>query len=148
HPTLQQITDDISRPMEGMPGKGWFACFGVALLGLTSLLVSVSYLFYTGIGAWGLNNSVGWAFDITNFVFWVGIGHAGTLISAVLLLFRQQWRTSINRSAEAMTIFAVMCAGLFPLIHLWRPWDAFFIFPYFPNQRGPSWVNFRSPLVW
>jgi len=91
---------------------------------------------------------VGWAFDITNFVFWIGIGHAGTLISAILLLFRQRWRTSINRSAEAMTIFAVMCAGLFPLIHMGRPWDAFFIFPYFPNQRGPLWINFRSPLVW
>ena len=104
--------------------------------------------FAKGIGIWGLNNSVGWAFDITNFVFWVGIGHAGTLISAILLLFRQQWRTSINRSAEAMTIFAVMCAGMFPAIHMGRPWDAFFIFPYFPNQRGPLWVNFRSPLVW
>jgi molybdopterin-containing oxidoreductase family membrane subunit len=100
-----------------------------------------------GIGIWGLNNSVGWAFDITNFVFWIGIGHAGTLISAILLLFRQRWRTSINRSAEAMTIFAVMCAGIFPAIHMGRPWLAFFIFPY-PNQRGPLWVNFRSPLVW
>ena len=108
----------------------------------------VTYLFAKGIGIWGLNNAVGWAFDITNFVFWIGIGHAGTLISAILLLFRQKWRTSINRSAEAMTIFAVMCAGLFPLIHMGRPWDAFFIFPYFPNQRGPLWVNFRSPLVW
>jgi molybdopterin-containing oxidoreductase family membrane subunit len=108
----------------------------------------VAYLFAKGIGIWGLNNSVGWAFDITNFVFWIGIGHAGTLISAILLLFRQKWRTSINRSAEAMTIFAVMCAGMFPLIHMGRPWNAFFIFPYFPNQRGPLWVNFRSPLVW
>jgi molybdopterin-containing oxidoreductase family membrane subunit len=108
----------------------------------------VGYLFAKGIGIWGLNNAVGWAFDITNFVFWIGIGHAGTLISAILLLFRQKWRTSINRSAEAMTIFAVMCAGLFPLIHMGRPWDCFFIFPYFPNQRGPLWVNFRSPLVW
>ena len=107
----------------------------------------VTYLVAKGIGVWGLNNSVGWAFDITNFVFWVGIGHAGTLISAILLLFRQTWRTSINRSAEAMTIFAVICAGLFPAIHLGRPWDAFFIFPY-PNQRGPLWPNFRSPLVW
>src|SRR5471032_2830247 len=107
----------------------------------------VGYLFFKGIGIWGLNNSVGWAFDITNFVFWVGIGHAGTLISAILLLFRQQWRNSINRSAEAMTIFAVMCSGMFPLIHMGRPWDAFFVFPY-PNQRGPLWVNFRSPLVW
>src|SRR4051812_37735901 len=131
-----------------MPGKGWWICFGIAVLALLNLLGAVSWLFYKGIGIWGLNNSVGWAFDITNFVFWVGIGHAGTLISAVLLLFRQQWRTAINRSSEAMTIFAVMCAGLFPLIHMGRPWDAFFIFPYFPNQRGPLWVNFRSPLVW
>jgi molybdopterin-containing oxidoreductase family membrane subunit len=99
----------------------------------------------TGIGIWGLNRTVGWAFDITNFVFWIGIGHAGTLISAILLLFRQQWRTSINRSAEAMTIFAVMCAALFPLIHMGRPWLAFFVLPY-PNSRGPLWVNFRSPL--
>ena len=107
----------------------------------------VTYQITTGIGVWGLNKSVGWAFDITNFVFWVGIGHAGTLISAILLLFRQQWRTSINRSAEAMTIFAVMCAALFPLIHMGRPWLAFFVLPY-PNSRGPLWVNFRSPLLW
>jgi molybdopterin-containing oxidoreductase family membrane subunit len=148
NPSLKQITDEIAQPMEGRPGKGWWICFGFAFLGLLDLLACVSWLFAKGIGVWGLNNSVGWAFDITNFVFWIGIGHAGTLISAILLLFRQQWRTSINRSAEAMTIFAVMCAGLFPLIHMGRPWDAFFIFPYFPNQRGPLWVNFRSPLVW
>jgi molybdopterin-containing oxidoreductase family membrane subunit len=147
-PSLHRITSDIARPLEGRPGRAWWLCFGIALLGLCDLGVSVGWLFYKGIGVWGLNNSVGWAFDITNFVFWIGIGHAGTLISAILLLFRQQWRTSINRSAEAMTIFAVMCAGLFPLIHMGRPWDCFFIFPYFPNQRGPLWVNFRSPLVW
>jgi molybdopterin-containing oxidoreductase family membrane subunit len=147
HPTLAQITDDVARPLEGKPGRGWWICFGIALLGLADLVVMVTVTIAKGIGVWGLNNSVGWAFDITNFVFWVGIGHAGTLISAVLLLFRQQWRTSINRSAEAMTIFAVMCAGLFPAIHMGRPWDAFFIFPY-PNQRGSLWVNFRSPLVW
>jgi molybdopterin-containing oxidoreductase family membrane subunit len=108
---------------------------------------AVSYQIATGIGTWGLNKSVGWAFDITNFVFWIGIGHAGTLISAILLLLRQRWRTSINRSAEAMTIFAVMCAALFPLIHMGRPWMAFWVMPY-PNQRGPLWVNFRSPLLW
>jgi molybdopterin-containing oxidoreductase family membrane subunit len=146
-PTLDQITEDIARPLEGRPGKGWWICFSLAFLGLLDLVGMVTYLISTGIGVWGLNNSVGWAFDITNFVFWIGIGHAGTLISAILLLFRQQWRTSINRSAEAMTIFAVMCAGLFPAIHMGRPWDAFFIFPY-PNQRGPVWPNFRSPLVW
>jgi molybdopterin-containing oxidoreductase family membrane subunit len=147
-PSLHRITTDISRPMEARPGRGWWICFAIAVAAMLNLLGMVAYLFYKGIGIWGLNNSVGWAFDITNFVFWIGIGHAGTLISAILLLFRQKWRTSINRSAEAMTIFAVMCAGLFPLIHMGRPWDAFFIFPYFPNQRGPLWVNFRSPLVW
>ena len=148
HPSLNQITDDIARPMEARPGKGWWICFGIAFAALLNLGAMVTYLISKGIGVWGLNNSVGWAFDITNFVFWIGIGHAGTLISAILLLFRQQWRTSINRSAEAMTIFAVMCAGLFPAIHMGRPWFAYFIFPYFPNQRGPLWVNFRSPLVW
>src|SRR5512140_2781793 len=147
NPTLQQITDDIARPLEARPGKGWWICFAIAFAALLNLGGMVGYLFAKGIGIWGLNNSVGWAFDITNFVFWVGIGHAGTLISAILLLFRQQWRTSINRSAEAMTIFAVLCAALFPAIHMGRPWDAFFIFPY-PNLRGPLWVNFRSPLVW
>jgi Ni/Fe-hydrogenase subunit HybB-like protein len=146
--SLGQITDDIARPLEGRPGRGWWICFAFAFAALLNLGGMVGYLVSKGIGIWGLNNSVGWAFDITNFVFWIGIGHAGTLISAILLLFRQQWRTSINRSAEAMTIFAVMCAGLFPAIHMGRPWDAFFIFPYFPNQRGPLWVNFRSPLVW
>jgi len=148
NPPLHQITNDIARPMEAKPGKGWWICFGLAVAALLNLVIAAAYLFANGIGVWGLNNSVGWAFDITNFVFWVGIGHAGTLISAVLLLFRQQWRASINRSAEAMTIFAVMCAGMFPLLHLGRPWDAFFIIPYVPNQRGPLWVNFRSPLVW
>jgi molybdopterin-containing oxidoreductase family membrane subunit len=146
-PALHQITDDIIRPLREGPGKSWWICFGIAFAALLNLVGMVTYLISTGIGVWGLNNSVGWAFDITNFVFWVGIGHAGTLISAILLLFRQQWRTSINRSAEAMTIFAVMCAGLFPAIHMGRPWNAFFIFPY-PNGRGPIWPNFRSPLVW
>jgi len=146
-PSLQQITDDIARPLEGRPGKGWWICLACSSAALLNLGGVVAYLVAKGIGIWGLNNSVGWAFDITNFVFWIGIGHAGTLISAILLLFRQQWRTSINRSAEAMTIFAVMCAGLFPAIHMGRPWLAFFIGPY-PNQRGPLWVNFRSPLVW
>src|SRR5437867_248861 len=147
-PTLHEITSGIAHPLESRPGKAWWICLALAVAALLNLGGMVAYLVGKGVGIWGLNNSVGWAFDITNFVFWVGIGHAGTLISAILLLFRQKWRTSINRSAEAMTIFAVMCAGLFPLIHMGRPWDAFFIFPYFPNQRGPLWVNFRSPLVW
>ena len=95
----------------------------------------------------GAESCVRWAFDITNFVFWIGIGHAGSLISAILLLLRQRWRTSVNRAAEAMTVFAVMCAGLFPIIHLGRPWLFFWLLPY-PNARGPLWVNFRSPLVW
>ena len=146
-PSLHQITEDVARPLEGRPGRAWWICFGVAFAALLNLGGMVAYTIGNGIGVWGLSNSVGWAFDITNFVFWVGIGHAGTLISAILLLFRQHWRTSINRSAEAMTIFAVLCAALFPAIHMGRPWNAFFIFPY-PNQRGPLWVNFRSPLVW
>jgi molybdopterin-containing oxidoreductase family membrane subunit len=146
--TPGEITDDITRPLEGRPGRGWWICFALAFAALVNLGGMVSYLIAKGIGIWGESNNVDWAFDITNFVFWIGIGHAGTLISAILLLFRQQWRTSINRSAEAMTIFAVMCAGLFPAIHMGRPWLAYFIFPYFPNQRGPLWVNFRSPLVW
>jgi Ni/Fe-hydrogenase subunit HybB-like protein len=146
-PTLRRITDDIARPLSGWPGRGWMLCFAVSLAALLSGAAAVAYQIATGIGTWGLNKSVGWAFDITNFVFWIGIGHAGTLISAILLLLRQRWRTSINRSAEAMTIFAVMCAALFPLIHMGRPWMAFWVMPY-PNQRGPLWVNFRSPLLW
>ena len=102
---------------------------------------------YWGTGVWNLNRTIGWGWDITNFVWWVGIGHAGTLISAILLLFRQGWRTGVNRAAEAMTIFAVMCAGQFPIWHMGRVWMAFFVLPY-PNTRGPLWVNFNSPLAW
>src|ERR1700704_4501262 len=147
-PDFHSITEAVAEPVERRTPIGWWFFFipSLALLGL--LGVAVSWLFWEGIGIWGLNVPVGWAFDITNFVFWIGIGHAGTLISAILLLLRQKWRTSINRSAEAMTIFAVMCAAMFPLLHMGRPWDAFFIFPYAPNQRGPLWINFRSPLVW
>jgi molybdopterin-containing oxidoreductase family membrane subunit len=108
--------------------------------------MEIGYQMYKGIGVWGLNHPVGWAVDITSFVFWIGIGHAGTLISAILHLFRQRWRTAINRSAEAMTIFAVMTAGLFPLIHMGRTWFGYWLVPY-PNWRY-LWVNFRSPLVW
>ena len=146
-PTLRQISDDIARPLDGRPTIGWFACFVCSSIALAIGAGCVTYQIATGIGTWGLNKTVGWAFDITNFVFWIGIGHAGTLISAILLLFRQKWRMSINRSAEAMTIFAVQCAALFPLIHMGRPWLAFWVLPY-PNERGPLWVNFRSPLLW
>jgi Ni/Fe-hydrogenase subunit HybB-like protein len=146
-PSLREITDDIARPLSGRPGLGWLACFLASSAALLLGAGCVAYQVATGIGTWGLNKSVGWAFDITNFVFWIGIGHAGTLISAILMLFRQRWRMSINRSAEAMTIFAVQCAAIFPLIHMGRPWLAFWVAPY-PNLRGPLWVNFRSPLLW
>jgi Ni/Fe-hydrogenase subunit HybB-like protein len=128
------------------PGKGWLMLFGIALSALSLLVIGVTYTLYRGIGVWGNNQPNGWAFDIINFVWWVGIGHAGTLISAILLLFQQKWRTSINRFAEAMTLFAVMCAGLFPLLHTGRPWFAFWLFPY-PSTLG-AWPQFRSPLVW
>jgi molybdopterin-containing oxidoreductase family membrane subunit len=146
-PALEEISDDIARPLDARPSAGWYGCIAVSTAALVVGVGCVSYQIATGIGTWGLNKTVGWAFDITNFVFWIGIGHAGTLISAILLLFRQRWRMSINRSAEAMTIFAVMCAALFPLIHMGRPWMAFWVVPY-PNSRGPLWVNFRSPLLW
>ncbi len=145
--TPGQVTNDICRLLDGKPTVLWWLAFlaAVAMLGLG--IVSVTYQISTGIGVWGLNNTVGWGFDITNFVFWIGIGHAGTLISAVLFLFRQRWRTSVNRAAEAMTIFAVICAGIFPLIHMGRPWFAHWMFPL-ANARGSLWINFHSPLVW
>ncbi len=145
--TPADVTAEIARPLEHKPGALWWAAFLPALAALALGIAAVSYQIATGIGTWGLNKTVGWAFDITNFVFWVGIGHAGTLISAVLFLLRQRWRTAVNRSAEAMTIFAVICAGIFPIIHMGRPWLAFWMLPY-PNTRGPIWVNFRSPLLW
>jgi Ni/Fe-hydrogenase subunit HybB-like protein len=144
---LSQVTEDVCAAMERRPGLLWWAAFVAAFSLLALGVAAVAYQISTGIGAWGLNNTVGWAFDITNFVFWIGIGHAGTLISAILFLFRQRWRTSVNRSAEAMTLFAVMCAGIFPVIHMGRPWLFYWIFPY-PNFRGPLWINFRSPLAW
>ncbi len=124
-PTFHAITEVVARPLERKPTRGWWICFLLSLSMVGVLGVSIAWLFWEGIGVWGLNNPVGWAFDITNFVFWVGIGHAGTLISAILFLFRQKWRTSINRSAEAMTLFAVMCALIFPGIHIGRPWVAY-----------------------
>ena len=145
--SLHDITEDIARPVEGKANKWWWALFLFSLAAFLWGLGCMAYTIGTGIGVWGLNKTVGWAWDITNFVWWVGIGHAGTLISAVLLLFRQKWRLSINRSAEAMTIFAVMQAALFPLIHMGRPWLAYFVFPL-PNTFGSLWVNFNSPLLW
>jgi len=147
--TLATITDKISEIVLTEPKNtplGWIAVTGVASIGVLMLLVTITNLVFTGIGIWGNNVPVGWAFDIINFVWWIGIGHAGTLISAVLLLLRQEWRTSINRFAESMTIFAVMCAGMFPLLHTGRPWLAFWLLPY-PNTMG-AWPQFRSPLVW
>ena len=147
HKNPAAVTEDVCRPMLRPPSTLWWAGFTVAFALLLLGVAAVSYQIATGVGTWGLNTTVGWAFDITNFVFWVGIGHAGTLISAILFLFRQKWRTSVNRSAEAMTLFAVMCAGIFPVIHTGRPWLAYWLFPY-PNTRGPLWINFRSPLAW
>jgi Ni/Fe-hydrogenase subunit HybB-like protein len=147
HKNLATVTEDVCRPMLRPPSRLWWAGFAFSFSLLMLGVAAVSYQIATGVGTWGLNTTVGWAFDITNFVFWVGIGHAGTLISAILFLFRQKWRTSVNRSAEAMTLFAVMCAGIFPIIHTGRPWLAYWLFPY-PNFRGPLWINFRSPLAW
>jgi molybdopterin-containing oxidoreductase family membrane subunit len=141
------ITDDVVNPIEGKAPKGWYLLMGISALIAVWGIGLILYLIGTGIGVWGLNKTVGWAWDITNFVWWVGIGHAGTLISAVLLLFRQRWRMAINRSAEAMTIFAVMMAALFPGIHMGRIWLAYFVFPI-PNAFGSLWVNFNSPLLW
>jgi molybdopterin-containing oxidoreductase family membrane subunit len=142
-----QITEDIIKPIEAKPTKWWYLGFTVSLAALGLWLVSVTYLLFTGVGVWGLNKTVDWGWDITNFVWWVGIGHAGTLISAVLLLFRQKWRTAVNRSAEAMTIFAVVCAGSYPLLHAGRPWLIYWVFPL-PNTYGSLWSNFNSPLLW
>ncbi len=145
--SYHDITEDICRPTETMPKTMWLVALLLSVATLTILIVSIAYTIWVGIGTWNLNRTIGWGWDITNFVWWIGIGHAGTLISAILLLFRQKWRTGVNRAAEAMTIFAVMCAGLYPLIHMGRIWLGFFIFPY-PNTRGPLWVNFNSPLLW
>jgi Ni/Fe-hydrogenase subunit HybB-like protein len=145
--TYGTVTQKISAiVLERKTPLAWFVAFGLASLGTAMLFGTISYLLYMGVGIWGVNVPVGWGFDILNFVWWVGIGHAGTLISAILLLFRQQWRTSINRFAEAMTLFAVANAGLYPLLHTGRPWFDYWLMPY-PNTFG-LWPNFRSPLVW
>jgi molybdopterin-containing oxidoreductase family membrane subunit len=145
--SYHQITEDVSRPIEGKANKMWWGAFSVAVVAMLWGFGCLAYTVGTGIGAWGANKTVGWAWDITNFVWWIGIGHAGTLISAVLLLFRQRWRMGINRSAEAMTIFAVVCAAIFPVFHMGRVWMAYWVMPI-PNQFGSLWVNFNSPLLW
>ncbi|WP_437185004.1 NrfD/PsrC family molybdoenzyme membrane anchor subunit [Planctomicrobium sp. SH668] len=144
---LRRVTDEIAGIVTAdTTPAGWFVGFAIGFALLMLLLVSITYLFIKGVGIWGLNVPVAWGFAIINFVWWIGIGHAGTLISAVLLLFKQEWRTSINRFAEAMTLFAVACAGIFPLIHLGRPQYFFWLFPY-PSTMG-VWPQWRSPLVW
>jgi Ni/Fe-hydrogenase subunit HybB-like protein len=141
------VTDMVCRVVERPRAPlGWYIGFAIALTWLGVLVAMIAYLFWEGVGVWGLHIPVGWGWAITNFVFWVGIGHAGTLISAILYLFHQKWRTSINRLAEAMTIFAVICAGMFPAIHVGRVWVVYWLFPY-PNQMQ-VWPNFRSPLLW
>jgi Ni/Fe-hydrogenase subunit HybB-like protein len=146
--TFRTITEKISAiVLTKRHPLGWFVVFGIGFLFVNVLTAAVAYLFLKGIGIWGNNIPVGWAFDIINFVWWIGIGHAGTLISAILLLLKQDWRTSINRFAEAMTLFAVACAAMFPLIHTGRPWLAiYWLLPY-PNSMG-IWPQFRSPLIW
>ncbi len=145
-PALADIDEMVARPLDERPTKKFYIALSITLTMLLIGAVSLGYTLFYGIGMWGNNQPVGWGFDIINFVFWVGIGHAGTLISAILFLLRQKWRTGIARFAEAMTIFAVMTAGLFPLIHTGRVWLAGYLFPY-PNQHH-LWVNFTSPLVW
>jgi len=145
-PALRSLDDLISKPLETKPDKKFFIALSITLSMMVLFVIGLGLTFWYGVGMWGNNNPVGWAFDIVNFVFWVGIGHAGTLISAILFLFRQKWRTGIARFAEGMTIFAVMTALLFPLIHVGRPWLDGWLMPY-PNQHG-LWVNFTSPLLW
>src|SRR6195256_161221 len=141
------VTDKISAiVLIRRPPRWWILGFAGAFALVMLLLCSIAYLFAVGVGIWGIQIPVAWGMDILNFVWWIGIGHAGTLISAILLLLRQQWRTSINRFAEAMTLFAVSCAGIFPLIHMGRPWLAYWLFPYPDTMK--MWPNFRSPLVW
>src|SRR5438477_6058727 len=145
--TFTTVTDKISSIVLTRPtSMGWLVGFGISFLLTMMLLYAIGYLFLKGIGIWGVNIPVGWGFAIVNFVWWIGIGHAGTLISAILLLLRQSWRNSINRFAEAMTLFAVACAGIFPTIHVGRPWLAYWLFPY-PSTMG-VWPQFRSPLMW
>ncbi len=145
--TFSSVTDKISTiVLTRKTPVGWFIAFAISFSLLMLFLYAVGKLFLVGIGIWGVNIPVGWGFAIVNFVWWIGIGHAGTLISAILLLLRQKWRNSINRFAEAMTLFAVSCAGVYPILHLGRPWLAYWLFPY-PNTMS-LWPQFRSPLIW
>src|SRR6187401_1027263 len=145
--TFTSITDKIGGVvLTGTTPLSWFIVVSIGLMLTGGLGLAITWLLIKGTGIWGVNIPIGWGFAIINFVWWIGIGHAGTLISAILLLFRQQWRTSINRFAEAMTLFAVSCAGLYPILHLGRPWLAYWLFPY-PNTMG-MWPQFRSPLIW
>jgi molybdopterin-containing oxidoreductase family membrane subunit len=145
--TYASVTDKIAAVVLTRPlGLGWLAGFALAFTIVMMLFVAVSWLIIKGVGIWGINIPIGWGFAIVNFVWWIGIGHAGTLISAILFLLNQKWRTSINRFAEAMTLFAVACAGLFPLIHTGRPWMAYYMFPY--PSTTTYWPQFRSPLIW
>jgi molybdopterin-containing oxidoreductase family membrane subunit len=145
--SFASITDKISSIVLTRPvSYGWLGGFAIAFMLVQVLLFAVAYLFLKGVGIWGINIPIGWGFAIVNFVWWIGIGHAGTLISAILALLRQTWRNSINRFAEAMTLFAVACAGMFPVLHMGRPWLAYWLFPY-PNTMN-YWPQFRSPLVW
>ncbi len=145
--SLGQITREVVNPLETKPGLWWTVALGLSSLATIYGIYAIYITVYKGIGTWGVNNSVGWGWEIINFVWWIGIGHAGTAFSIFLLILRQRWRTSINRAAEAMTVFAVLCAALMPALHMGRVWLAFYIFPY-PNTRGPLWVNFNSPLFW
>ena len=144
--TPATVTDKISSVVLSGTPRWFYPAFGVSFILVMVLFGALAKLFWQGTGIWGVMQPVGWGFAIINFVWWIGIGHAGTLISAILLLLRQEWRTSINRFAEAMTIFAVACAGMFPLIHTGRPWLAYWLLPY-PNTMG-MWPQFRSPLIW
>lgn len=144
--SFHEITELVARHAEKKPPTMWYVAFGVANLMLLNLLVMIAYQVWNGVGVWGNNQPVGWGWPIVDFVFWVGIGHAGTLISAILFLFRQRWRTSINRAAEAMTLFAVMCALIFPTIHVGRVWVIYWTLPI-PNQMD-MWPQFKSPLLW
>jgi Ni/Fe-hydrogenase subunit HybB-like protein len=145
--TYASVTEKISSVVLTRPlGLGWLAGFMLAFSLVMVLFGALSWLIIKGVGIWGINVPIGWGFAIVNFVWWIGIGHAGTLISAILYLLNQKWRTSINRFAEAMTLFAVACAGIFPLIHTGRPWMAYYMFPY-PSTMG-TWPQFRSPLIW